>query len=286
MRPVPAARANRRLDRGTAAFGALPPVATIRAMADERRSAREWADLLKQNWEQRARSEKRDFYVASHPGWTDPERWRAQAANDAELMLYQVDRAALAGWHVLEIGCGVGRLALPLVEQVASYTGIDIAAGMVEEARRRAAAHPNARFFVSDGVALPPEACDREYRLILVLAVFIHCPRDVIRSLVRAGYERLAPGGQLRFQVLADPSDPTGIGSLEDAAVVHEEIARMEEAATTEERELIDGHYYMGDAFRYDELEPFLVEASGGGGRVNLIRPDLAHVYGWVEKPA
>jgi len=254
-------------------------------MSEERRSPAEWASFLKESWEKRSRSDKRDFYVASHPGWQNEERWRAQAENDVQLMLYQVDREALTNWNVLEIGCGVGRLALPLAPGVASYTGVDIAPGMIDEARQRCAALASTRFFVSDGAGLPDEVGDRAYELIIVLAVFIHCPRDVIASLVRAGYERLAPGGQLRFQVLADPSDPTGIASLEDAAAAHQEIHEMEEEATEGERELIDGHYYMGDAFRYDELEPFLVAASGGAGHVTLIRPDLAHVYGWVERP-
>lgn len=255
-------------------------------MSEDRRTTEDWAALLKQSWEERARSKARDFYVASHPGWQDERRWRAQAENDAALMLYQVDRAALAGWDLLEIGCGVGRLALPLAPQVASYTGVDIAPAMVDEARRRAAGLANARFLVSDGAGLPEGARDRSYQLALALAVFIHCPRAVIRSLVGAAYAVLAPGGQLRFQVLADPSDPTGIASLDAAAVVHQEIEAMEEGAGQEERTLIDGHYYMGDAFRYDELGPFLEEATGGEGRATLIRPDLAHVYGWVERPA
>lgn len=254
-------------------------------MAGER-SAQDWAALLRESWEERARSQARDFYVASHPGWRDPARWSAQAERDVELMLYRVDRRALSGWHVLEIGCGVGRLALPLAPLVASYTGVDIAPGMIEEARARCAEARNARFLVSDGAGLPREARERRYELVLVLAVFIHCPRQVIRSLVRAGYEVLAPGGQLRFQVLADPSDPSGVASLEAAEVAHQEIHEMEEQATAEQRALIDGHYYMGDAFRFAELEPFLVEASGGTGLVTLIRPDLAHVYGWVAKPA
>ncbi len=253
---------------------------------DGERSAQDWAAQLKRSWEERARSDARDFYVASHPGWREPARWQAQARADLDMLLWQVDRGALGRWHVLEIGCGVGRIAQPLAPLVASYTGIDIAPGMVEEARARCAGLANARFLVSSGDDLPAQARDRRYELALALAVFIHCPRAVIRSLVRAAYERLAPGGQLRFQVLADPSDPTGVVSLEAAAAAHQEIDAMEEQAGAEERALIDGHYYMGDAFRYDELAPFLVEASGGSGRVTLIRPDLAHVYGWVEKPA
>jgi len=249
------------------------------------RSLEDWARFLGANWERRSRSEDRDFYVASHPGWNDEGRWAAQAESDVRLMLYQLDEERLRGWNVLEIGCGVGRLALPLARRCASYTGFDIAAGMVEEARRRCAEQRNARFFVSDGSGVPAEADDRRYELALAMAVFIHCPRVVTRSLVAQTYRRLAPGGQLRFQVLADPSDPTGLQSLEAAASAHEEIHEMEAGATERQRSLIDDTYYMGDAFGYEELRLFLAEASGDG-LVTTIRPDLAHIYGWVEKPA
>jgi len=240
--------------------------------------------VLRDNWEARSRSDARDFYVASHPGWDEAERWEAQAEADAELMLHAVDAEELATAHVLEVGCGVGRLARPLAARAASYTGIDISAGMVAEARIRLENVAAARFFVCDGLRVPEAACDRRYRQIVALAVLIHCPRDVVRSLVASAYELLEPGGQLRFQVLADPDDPTGIASLPAAEEVHQEMRDVELVVTPQMRELIDGHYYMGAKFRFDELEPFLLDAAGGGGVV-LFRPDLVHVYGWIERP-
>ncbi|MHC5210503.1 MAG: class I SAM-dependent methyltransferase [Planctomycetota bacterium] len=252
----------------------------------EEPSVEGWAALLRGEWEARARSDSCDFYVASHAGWDDAERRRAQAEGDITMLLHALDPEALRVMHVLEIGSGVGRLAGPLAERTASYTGFDVAPGMVAEARRRHAGVSNVRFLQGDGLVVPKEARDRAYDLALSLAVFIHCPRAVTASLVRSAYALLAPGGELRFQLLADPDDPTGIVAAPATPEVHEQVREMEAGARPVERALIDGHYYMGDRFRYDDVEPFLLEQVGEPERaeLRLARFDRAHVYGGLRR--
>ena len=245
----------------------------------EPQSTEDWARLIKTNWEKRARSSSRDFYVASHPGWQRSEVWARQAESDVSMILTGLADPWLEGTDLLEVGCGVGRLARPFLARVRSYTGVDVAPGMVEEARSRLADEPRARFFVSDGLGVPDAAKDHDYDLIVALAVFIHCPRDLVERLVADGYARLRPGGRFRFQLLADPTDPTGVEAAPPAAVDerHQEIVEMEEAATEDDRALIDDHYYMGHAFGYDEARARLGRI---GGELTLRRFDLAHIYG------
>ena len=68
-----------------------------------------WAETLKADWERRAQSPSRDFYVASHRGWNDEQRWQEQARVDLQSFLLELDVASLKQHHALEIGCGVGR---------------------------------------------------------------------------------------------------------------------------------------------------------------------------------
>ena len=49
------------------------------------------------------------------------------------------------------------------------------------------------------------------------------------------------------------------------------------------QRELIEGHYYMGDTFGYDELPAFVGKLVDG--RLTCFRPTLANLYGLIEKP-
>jgi len=243
-----------------------------------RKSLRDWADLLRKNWEERSKSPDRDFYVASHAGWNDAVAWAKRAESDLNMMLYQIDQMSMRAWEVLEIGCGVGRLAPPTRRRAQGYTGFDISAGMVEEARRRCHWLASARFFVGDGLTVPEEATDRRYNLILCLAVFIHCPRPVVESTLRSAVPLLADGGEIRFQLLANPEDPTGVASVELAAEQHAEMMNIEEEVTPRQRELIDGHYYIGHAFRFEEAEELV--AGLADAETMLLRPDLAHIYG------
>jgi SAM-dependent methyltransferase len=65
--------------------------------------------------------------------------------------------------RLLEIGCGIGRFQQALAGRVGAITGIDIAAGMIEEARRRCAGLPNIKLLVTSGCGLerfPSESFD------------------------------------------------------------------------------------------------------------------------------
>ncbi|MBM3976658.1 MAG: class I SAM-dependent methyltransferase [Planctomycetes bacterium] len=244
----------------------------------------EWALLLKSTWETRARSAARDFYVASHPGWNDAAAWERQARVDLDLYLYGLDRASLRSWDVLEIGCGVGRLAGLLAPLVRSYTGLDISPGMLEEARKRLAGTSNTRFLETDGLGVPSTAADRRYQLALAPAVFIHCPRPVIERIVRSTYAVLAPGGQLRLHLRGDPETEDGMDASNLPAIEQQvaEQTHVENQAGPTERVLIDGHYYMGDVFSYRDAQRFLkVEPEAD---VVLYRPDRANLFGWVER--
>ncbi len=245
------------------------------------------AAMLKSAWQERSESPSRDFYVASHPGWNRPTQWSHQAEIDASTILMGLDAETMKQWQVLEIGCGVGRLALPISRQVQGYTGVDIAPGMIEEARRRTQDISNTRFHVSNGAKVAEEACDRQYDLVFAISVFIHCPKAVIAGLIEDAYRLLTPGGQFRFNVLGDHEDPTGIEAAPEVeAQTHEQIKAVEDVITDEQRELLVDRYYMGDAFRYDELEPFLLPRVGPEAQLTLHRWDLANIYGIVEKPA
>lgn len=242
-------------------------------------SPREWAAVLKSNWDRRAASPHRDFYIASI---NDPHRWQAQGEVDVRLMLHGLDEDRLRSAELLEVGCGVGRLVAPLLNRVRAYTGFDISEVMLAEARRRCAHLSRARLFPSDGISVPRAARDREYDLVIALAVFIHCPVEITASLVRSAYSQLKTGGQLRFQLLANPDDTSGLESPAMAEPAHQEILEMENGATREQLSLIEGTYYMGHAFAFTEVQPWLTDLTGG--RVYTFRPDLGHIYGWIEK--
>ncbi len=101
--------------------------------------------------------------------WRDGFDRLASAAPEAGVALYTLGdpallaaataevTAVLRNWghvgptrDVLDLGCGIGRLAQALAPEVRSVLGIDVSARMVEEAQKRNR-HGNARFAVGSG---------------------------------------------------------------------------------------------------------------------------------------
>ncbi|HUE90315.1 MAG TPA: class I SAM-dependent methyltransferase [Vicinamibacterales bacterium] len=66
---------------------------------------------------------------------------------------------AFSGLHVLEIGCGDGRLTRRYATEAASVVAIDPDAGAIEDLRR-ALPHVDARAMGIEQLALPPHSVD------------------------------------------------------------------------------------------------------------------------------
>ncbi len=134
------------------------------------------------------------------------------------------DPARGRGIDLLDLGCGIGRLAIALAPRCRSVLGLDVSAGMVAEARRRCAPFPSIRIEATPGTdldALPTRAFD------LVLAV------DSIPYLVQVGPDALAthvagcarilrPGGRLAILNLSFGRPPArDVAELGALAAAH-----------------------------------------------------------------
>lgn len=103
------------------------------------------------------------------------------------------------GAAVLDIGCGIGRLAAALAPRCRAVLGLDVSAGMVAEARRRLAGHRHVRIEQTDGIGLDglePMGFD------LVLAVdsfpyIVQNGEETVRRHVAGAARALRPGGTL-----------------------------------------------------------------------------------------
>src|SRR5262245_41407039 len=73
-------------------------------------------------------------------------------ASLSPMLLARLDEQALDGRTLLDVGTGTGRLALHLAPRARRVLGIDIDAGALVEARRRArrAGYANVLFIVAD----------------------------------------------------------------------------------------------------------------------------------------
>lgn len=106
------------------------------------------------------------------------------------------------GWlrpdrDVLDLGCGIGRVALAIAGDVRSVLGVDHAAGMIAEAKRRGAAVANLAFARTNGADLSALGA-ATFDLVLAVDSFPYLAQaGVIERHVADIRARLRPGGAL-----------------------------------------------------------------------------------------
>jgi SAM-dependent methyltransferase len=152
---------------------------------------------MRGDWDRRAEEDHKLHIATGHAG--SEETFRASGAQDLDAIVLDgivLDPSA----EILEIGCGVGRLLVPLAGRVAVAHGVDISSVMIGKAKEYAADAPNVKTALTDGsfAHLANESLDFVFSFI----VFQHIPdRAPIRRYVEEAERVLKPGGVFRFQV-------------------------------------------------------------------------------------
>ncbi len=133
----------------------------------------------------------------------------ALAAATAELAAW-LDTEHLIGpdSDIIDLGCGIGRVAALLAPRARTVLGLDISAGMIAEARTRCAGHANLRFAQTAGadLAMLPDG-----RFDLILAVdsfpYLHQSGLAERHVAEAA-RVLRDGGALAILNFSYRGDP------------------------------------------------------------------------------
>lgn len=148
---------------------------------------------------------------------------RAHSDNPLTSVLYQDKNPALAaardaaekarllpwlrlshGTSLLDVACGIGRWATPVIDEGATYVGVDFAAGLIDVAKAR---EPRGAYHAHDVAALTAEDVrelgppDR----VLVAGALIYLNDPVVARLAEA----IAEGSQRNCRVVL--REPTGI---------------------------------------------------------------------------
>jgi SAM-dependent methyltransferase len=101
--------------------------------------------------------------------------------------------------HVVDLGCGVGRLLPVLAGRAARVTGVDLAPGMLERARLRAAGLSNVDLVVGGAadVPLPSGSVD----VVVCFGVFEHLAAGYRDRALAEVARLLRPGAQLLLEL-------------------------------------------------------------------------------------
>ncbi|WP_375402318.1 class I SAM-dependent methyltransferase [uncultured Sphingomonas sp.] len=118
------------------------------------------------------------------------------AAATAELVAVVRSWVRVEDRAVLDFGCGIGRMATALAPDAERVVGVDISAGMIDQARKRAAGLANVAFETTSGGTLPfPDA---GFDLVIAVDSFPYLVRAGVTEAQLAELARvLRPGGDL-----------------------------------------------------------------------------------------
>lgn len=165
----------------------------------------EQADLMRRDWDARARENARYYVNTEREDWTDEEFFRSGERTVAEEILTDMINICQGKepreMKVLEIGCGAGRVTRALAGLFGQVYGVDVSGEMVARARQALADRPNAQVFQNNGRDLSVLG-DIQVDFAFSTIVFQHIPsREIIENYVKEVHRLLRPGGLFKFQV-------------------------------------------------------------------------------------
>ncbi len=129
---------------------------------------------------------------------------------------FYVDEAVSSGGPVLELGCGTGRVAMPIAEAGVEIVGLDSSPRMLDTARRKASQSPAADSLSLAQADMRAFCLNRRFSLVVIPFrgfLSLLTVEDQLNALACVK-RHLAPGGRLIFNVfvpdldmLAQPGD-------------------------------------------------------------------------------
>lgn len=163
--------------------------------------------------------------------------------------------------RLVEFGCGVGRVTLPLARRFGQVTGCDVSPGHLAVARAAAEQAGLGRIAwwqVRVEALLPPAPWDIWYSHL----VLQHNPPPLVRHILRQAFAGLAPGGVALFQVpthirgyrfvVADYLARAGDGGMEMHALPQEAVFALAAEAGLQVLEVRDdSHLTTREAGRF-----------------------------------
>jgi SAM-dependent methyltransferase len=158
---------------------------------------------MREDWNRRAR-EDANYYVAFAREKQNDEEFLATANEivakfESELM--RLPPTPKEGLRALEIGCGPGRLMVPMSKYFGEIHGVDISDEMVALAKRKLARIANAHVHLNSGADLCMfDNCSFDF--VYSFTVFQHIPdKELVLNYIREAQRVLKPGGVLACQL-------------------------------------------------------------------------------------
>ena len=185
---------------------------------------------MRSDWNERAR-EDANYYVAFGRKQQDDDEFLSTAADVVRALKAELRRlpgeTPVRARRALEIGCGPGRLMLPLSKCFGEIHGIDVSDEMVAKARDRLRHIPHLHVHCSSGADLAGFA-DESFDFVYSYAVFQHIPsEEVVFQYLGEVRRVLKAGGILHCQINGLPKTAKHYDTWSGARIGAQQVSRF-----------------------------------------------------------
>ena len=143
-----------------------------------------------------------------------PDAAAGAAWVDEDLFLGPLLARLEPAMHVLDLGCGGGRIARHVAPRVQEVVCADISASLLREARDNLAGFDNVRYVRTRGFALP-EFADRKFDLAYAQGVFSYLDANPVLALLDEVRRTLRPRGICLFNFFTIDGDDSAREAVE-----------------------------------------------------------------------
>ena len=127
----------------------------------------------------------------------DTDIWQLEKDRDYSF----IERYISKDMRVLDLGCGLGKMAEMLHDKVKEYYGVDISDGAIEICKKRNQDKKNAFFFSNNGFDLR-DFDDNYFDFVFSIVTFQHIKRDIIIGYLKEIVRVLKDDGNFALQFL------------------------------------------------------------------------------------
>lgn len=161
---------------------------------------------MREFWDERAREDPY-YFVDNRQAYrhTDTERFWREGERDLDTLLDALDLTVQPTDHVLDVGCGIGRLTRVLARRAAHVTALDVSPEMLALAQELHPELDNVEWVLGDGETLTgiEDAC---MDAVVSHVVLQHIPSVKVQLGYITEFARvLKPGGWAGFGLSTDP---------------------------------------------------------------------------------
>ena len=130
--------------------------------------------------------------------------------------------------RILEIGCGIGRLLIPMSEIFGQVIGVDISSEMIHKGKKHIENIQNCQIFENNGIDLS-EFSDNYFDFCFSFIVFQHIPeKKIVEKYISEVSRVLKPNCLFRFQVRGTiTSKPNQITTWDGVQFTSDEIHKI-----------------------------------------------------------